>query len=569
MILETALASEYKPGTNLRDSAAGASWSLLLPSLDLERLLCLGPPSGPTLATLARLGRSVVVWCPDRRHRRRLLALVAAQGWAHISVVAVLPEPPQRSEDGFDLVCLPADAARALGGDRDELGPLPALLRPDGQVYLESSGRIARRLTRALLTELARNGFGDTRRLWLTPGRGEVRAATPAARRDVGAYLVSHGLHRPASPAGLLDRVGRVAGGSLARRHPSHRTGMLVGPGSESGDSAVPRFVADLAGDAGIDLSRHRWGLSARGRYNSRKAVFVLFGETGVLPEYIVKMTREPGLNHRLENENRALSQLRRDHAGSAGTYPQVRFFGHHGGLAVLGENALDGVAFEARSTGSSGCPHARAAADWLVDLAATTADRSHPAADMSTALGRLLDGYDRIYAPSPSERAFLADQVAALGSSVVPAVFQHGDPGTWNLMVTPTGRVAFLDWEAAEPHGLPLWDLFHFFRSYGVLASRRHGVRDPLDGFARQFLSETPVSRLLAQSLDIHARRVGLPGDLVGPLFLTGWMHRALKEATRLRPERLAGGHYVRLLRLSISERHNPNLHRLLSAPR
>jgi hypothetical protein len=52
----------------------------------------------------------------------------------------------------------------------------------------------------------------------------------------------------------------------------------------------------------------------------------------------------------------------------------------------------------------------------------------------------------------------------------------------------------------------------------------------------------------------------------LVEPLFYTCWMHRALKEATRLQPDRLESGTYVRLLRLCVARRDAPGLRRLFS---
>jgi hypothetical protein len=52
----------------------------------------------------------------------------------------------------------------------------------------------------------------------------------------------------------------------------------------------------------------------------------------------------------------------------------------------------------------------------------------------------------------------------------------------------------------------------------------------------------------------------------LVEPLFHTCWMHRALKEATRLTSSRLERGHYVSLLRLCIDQREAPTLRRLFS---
>lgn len=564
-ILENALATRFEPGSNLRDRTIGANWSFVLPTLEPDRLLCLGAPSEPSLVTLAGRARSIVVWCPDRQRRGQLQKLVEAAGWSHVSVEARIPGPWPSPERGFDLVCLSADMAGTLRGSEDELLLVPRLLRPHGLVYVELAGRRRRRLGRLLLAELALSGYTEHRPLWLAPRRGEVRAAVPADSPEIRRFLVGRGLHRPESPTGPLDRAFRLLGGSSAPHHPTHRAGVLAGAELHADTRAVPRYLADLAGQAGVDLGGYRWGLSTRGRYRSRKAVFLLFAKDSHSPDYVVKMTRDQRLNYRLENEHRALTQLERDGIGPAGTYPKVRFFGSHGGLAVLAQEALDGVEFERVSRGSGGCPYGRTAVGWLTDLARTTMRRP-PASEVADALGQLLENYDRFYAPAAQERALLSDQVAALAASPPPSVFQHGDPGTWNLLVTPKEAVAFLDWEAAEPYGMPLWDLFHFFRSFGGLASGRGKVRDPLEGYVRHFVAETPMHRLLSESIDLYASQIGMSRDLARPLFVTGWMHRALKEASRLAPDRLASGHYVRLLRRVIEEWHDAKLCRLLT---
>jgi hypothetical protein len=71
-------------------------------------------------------------------------------------------------------------------------------------------------------------------------------------------------------------------------------------------------------------------------------------------------------------------------------------------------------------------------------------------------------------------------------------------------------------------------------------------------------------MSRTLGHDLGRHAAQIGLDPALVEPLLLTCWMHRALKEATTLRPAHLARGRYVRLLRLCLEHRDAPGLIRL-----
>src|SRR5207247_3457676 len=44
-----------------------------------------------------------------------------------------------------------------------------------------------------------------------------------------------------------------------------------------------------------------------------------------------------------------------------------------------------------------------------------------------------------------------------------LPAVLQHNDLGSWNIVVGPGGGFTALDWESARRHGFPLWDLLYF----------------------------------------------------------------------------------------------------------
>ena len=148
-----------------------------------------------------------------------------------------------------------------------------------------------------------------------------------------------------------------------------------------------------------------------------------------------------------------------------------------------------------------------------------------------------------------------MSDQIEIIRQSQepFPLVFQHGDPGTWNILVTSEKHIAFLDWEAAEPEGIPLWDLFYFLRSFGVGIAKLNGVPDRLQGFEQQFLKNSDFSQLLIDASDTYCDAIGLPKKFVRPLFYTCWMHRALKESTRFNENELESGHYVNLLRLCI----------------
>jgi hypothetical protein len=359
------------------------------------------------------------------------------------------------------------------------------------------------------------------------------------------------------SVQGALDGAEQRLSGTALFENVASRHGVLVGSSATNLTEQPPEYLRALARAASVDVEHHRWGLSARGEYSSRKVLLFLFNHAVDSPEYIVKMTRDPALNPRLENEQRALATLAERGIGDRETMPRAAFFGYHRGLFVLGETIVDGVPFERRASGDADCPHARAAIDWLTDLGQRTVHHTAPGR-VAEGLDQLFRRFAEIYRLGPTERDFLSDQIASIASSdePFPLVFQHGDPGTWNAMVTPSGRVAFLDWEAAEPAGMPLWDLFYFIRTYGAWSLRTATSGNVTKGFGGQFLADTAFQSVLVEATARYCAKVGLPEHLIEPLFYTCWMHRGLKEATRLAPGALERGHYLNVLRASIARR-------------
>jgi Phosphotransferase enzyme family len=535
-VLERTLAAASSPGTNRRGDVLGGAWILLLDDLDLGRVACLGDPGERTLRMLARRSRAVTVVCGAERARRR----IAAAGLRNVTAIgpgaaAVL--------DAVDVAVV-ANSRWARRATHDPA--LGAVLARAGAVFdsggVPPAGRAAQRL-------------------WLGVRDGEVESA--AAYDDDAAVAF---LRRPPAQAtpgrmAVRERV-RAARRSLRDRE---QEALLSGP-----QQPVPRYVRALAEAAGEPVDGFRVALSAPSDYPSRKAVMALFAPGATSPRYIVKLTRDPAFNDRLENEGRALRALAVAGIGDAATVPRAVFAGRPAGLALLGQTAIAGVPFRHRTTFAPDCPAARAGAGWLLELGERTAEPIVSGGPrVAHALRALLERYVALYRPGAAEHAALFRHVDAVAASAepFPLVFQHGDPGTWNLLVAADGRPAFLDWEAAEPGGLPLWDLFYFARSAGIGVGRAAGARRSLDAFAGQMLADGVFARLVADDVARHCGSIDLDPALVAPLFFTCWMHRAVKEAARLPQGRLGRGRYVTLLRLCLARADAPGLARILGA--
>jgi aminoglycoside phosphotransferase (APT) family kinase protein/SAM-dependent methyltransferase len=567
----TALTEEsetrFVPGSNLKGTVGGANWCFLLPSLELGRIVCLGLPSTPALATLARLGDEVIVCAPagELRGIRRRVGLDALRTVTLLEVNRRDRVPlPDASVDLVVAARLPRWGAERRSRLQQEAR---RLLKPDGLAYLELRSRADGRVSGSAGRAGGAAGEGGT--FWLAPASGEVRAAAPLDDlRAIG--FLERRFQRRLHLRRLLRRPGRELARYSAVSRVVQRRGTLFGRPGEKLPSGPPRYLRDLAAAAGVHIDESRWALAAPGEYPSQKVLVFLFAADGDAPQFVVKITRDASLNPRLENEWRALTMLRDGGIGADDTLPRPRFFGLHAGLAVLGESAIDGERFRERTHATADCPYARAAVDWLLDLGTATVSRARE--DARGALSELEARFQRfkeIYRLEADEENFLAARVSALARSNngFPLVFQHGDPGPWNLLITTDGKPAFVDWEAAEPHGIPLWDLFHFMRSYGLRVSRATGTREPLQSFAEQYLEETALARLLDEATERFCARTGLSQRLIEPLFYTCWMHRALKEAATLPPDRLDSGRYVNILRLAIARRNSPGLRRLFSS--
>jgi len=560
-MLELMLNTEFIPGSNMSGDMACADWRFLLPSLDLEEVLCLRMPPIKVVSVLSTICRRLNVVSADPKAAEKLDQAVQQRGLSKLRVIHVndyarLPF----SESSMDLIWIAgADGSPNPACLPGVAGELTRLLRPGGAVYFETFGLMDRFLA---LRKFRRSGGGlDTRQeYWLTPRRGEMRTAVAVGDTAMVRHFFRHVLFGRSFRTRVLSRVGETLSGLGLVRLIARRRGVwLQRSGTRGTLQKLPQYLVSLAEEGGVDLTTYRFGLSASGLYNSNKVIFYLSEGSKEKPDIVVKMTRAGEFNFRLANEAAVLTRLRQKDFIEAESYPELLFFDIYRGQAVLAQKVIPGEPFRRRTHLTADCPFAQRAIAWILQLGKASANTSAATSrQVAAGLEKLLTSFEKIYKPSEDERGFLKMQFDRIRSSrsAFPLVFQHGDTGTWNLLVRPNGRVAFIDWENGEPNGMPLWDLFYFLRAFGTWISRQRGDRDREASFQKNFLATSPLSDLLAEATEEYCTGVGLATALVEPLFYTCWVHWALREATRLSAANLHDGTYVRLLRLCIRER-------------
>ena len=248
-----------------------------------------------------------------------------------------------------------------------------------------------------------------------------------------------------------------------------------------------------------------------------------------------------------------------------SGTLPEIVFSGHHHGLTVVGETVIEGAPFEARSKFSADCQYAKRAVDWLIDLSTHTVV-SQPPIDMADSFQQLVDRFSEIYKPNRDHQEYLNGLVKRIRDNPPPAVFQHGDPGTWNLLVTGEDKVAFLDWENATQHGVPIWDLLYFLRAYCVATGQKSGNHGVLPAVEHYMIEQSPLSPFIIDAFERYCQRVELRAELVEPLFFLCWVFWAVKQAALVETVGLQTAHYVQLVKLCIDRRSAPTLARIFA---
>ncbi len=495
--------SSPRVGTNLKGDLAGGAWLHLLPALGGNRALVMGRLPRADALALSQAG------------------FQTSQAGSPADLTAQHP-PTGGRPPRFNLI--------VVGQPMKEIPPaVTEALAPGGVLLAFDVDPRAVPPAGHQITPLVLTYEGD-----------RLRSVVTAGDR-----LTAYDFHRN-------DR--RPARRSLpsvrGSRRPRTTSGIIL---TATGHDPVPLAITRLSETTATGPDP-RWGLWARGDYNTQKILMFAYPSDGHRPEVAIKITRSADANHRLENEYLALEILGELGHVAQGRAPGALFLSSAHGCRVCAETAVDGTPFEKLSRRAR-LDLLADAGHWLTELARSTI-RTVPGATLAETLTPDRDRFSLIFGSRPEtghlDRAL--DDLASCPS--VPMVAQHGDAGAWNLLADSRGRAVFLDWESFRTTGPPLWDLIYLVRS---VAARFHGHR-------RRRLREMAIdshllrgSRLtphLARCIDRQALALEIDPALIEPLMLTAWMHRAVKEATRLPPDRVGSSRYLRLIRRTIEAR-------------
>jgi hypothetical protein len=285
-----------------------------------------------------------------------------------------------------------------------------------------------------------------------------------------------------------------------------------------------------------------RWGLGpvpehlstlvvTGGPRSVSKVVLLAFAEPSQVPLVAVKAPRVAEAIAGVRCEADALSALAILRPAGVAGVPRLIARREVGGLPLVCETAIVGRPLEAVLTRRSLGQWSRAVTDWLAALAPREPFRP-PAhwreAIVEPVLQRFIAEYSAVVDPG-----LLRDGEAIVrGIGALPVIPEQRDFGPWNVLATPAGGIAVLDWESAEVAGLPGLDLLYFlaYAAFSVDGARSREQR--IVSFRRSLDAATPTGEVRRDCLARYVAALGLDPAELGPLRALVWLIHTHSDA-------------------------------------
>jgi aminoglycoside phosphotransferase (APT) family kinase protein len=274
----------------------------------------------------------------------------------------------------------------------------------------------------------------------------------------------------------------------------------------------------------------------------SSHIVFLVLAPGRPEPLLVAKLPRLDGVSAITEREVANLRAAQGLRAGGFDSIPRVVAYEEYLGRPILVETALVGQPMDPATVRRDRVACCSAVATWLAELQ----QPAREAGESTGWFGRLAEGplryFERVFPLSIEESRLLErtwELVAPLRDIALPPVFEHGDLSHPNIMLLSDGTLGVVDWELAEPRGLPAYDLF-FFLTYAAFAVQKARKSDDyLAAFQAAFFGPAAWARPYVVD---YARRLDLPLLTLTPLFVLSWARYMISLLRRLDADQTTG---------------------------
>jgi glycosyltransferase involved in cell wall biosynthesis/predicted Ser/Thr protein kinase len=289
------------------------------------------------------------------------------------------------------------------------------------------------------------------------------------------------------------------------------------------------------------------------GHRSINKVVGLAFWAGEGKPSAAVKFARVPEAEPGLEREARVLRRLQDERPGLEGV-PRLRSKGRRAGRLAVVEDVVEGRSLLGQLRPENFEETAMQVTRLLIDLARTEV----PGADWRRRLvEEPLAEFENQFGAVIGEPALasLRDALAGLGD--LPPAPEHRDCSPWNIVVTPAGDPVLLDWESAEPDGLPAIDLLYFLANCAFVLDRAFETGSTRESYARLLDPAGEYGRIAQRAVTEYATALRIAPEDFRRLRLLCWiihsrsdyLHLQLEVGGTPRPQDLRRGMFLGLV--------------------
>jgi len=464
---------------------------------------------------------------------------------------------PERAAPGS------ADLAAFVNPGRSELEQAWQALEPGGVLYAEwyrpRPGGPA-----ALRRRLEALGFTVAGSYWpwpwperATPAFWLPLEAPAAIRYFLESRPQAHSLPGRALRRGLQlgwrlgDRAGLLAPVCIVAHKP------LAG-GPPPGSLAARAARWGLSED-GADLD---WLLLTGGLHSTNKVTALVFQGGAAAPSYVAKMPRRELSLSSLEREAEVLEAVHSRRGRPLEGVPELVFLSasDQDDFPAIGETHLSGVPLYTAMQPERIEDLARQATRWLLELVEPGPPQP-PAAWWDRLVEPVLRDFEQGYAEVGGLAVLEAARAELSRLGALPLAVEHRDFSPWNVFLTPSGNLSVLDWEGAEPSGLPFTDLVYFLAYLTFFAEDALDSGETPDAYRRMLAPHTRMGGIAAACFHEYSTAARLPEASLHPLRLLTWLRHAVLERALIEnsslgrpdPQLLRRGLYLSLLKTDL----------------
>ncbi len=273
--------------------------------------------------------------------------------------------------------------------------------------------------------------------------------------------------------------------------------------------------------------------LLTTGHRSINKAVGLAFEGGAEKPAKAVKFARVAEAEPGLEREAAVLRRLGEERPDLAGIPRLVGQGSRDGRLAVVQE-AIAGESLLDSLTAANFEEVAMRVTRLLVELARSP--RRDPDPNWRSRLvGEPLEWFDVHFGALLEDRC-VRSLLDGLGD--LPPVVEHRDCSPWNVLLTPSGEPVLLDWESAEPEGLPGLDLVYFLANCAFVLDGALESGRTRETYAQLLDPATSHGAVAARAIAEYTAALGIPAGDFRLLRLLCWIVHSRSDYRHLRLE-------------------------------